>query len=251
MGNLARPVACPYVEAMTDRKLPTDSSHGDVDSFLKRVAAAPPPPRSGRGRLVFAMDATASREATWTQAQAIHADMFRATRDLGGLDIQLVYYRGFGECRAAKWTSDADRLLAQLRHVQCVGGQTQIGKILSHALAETKKARVHAVVFVGDCMEESVDHLCGMAGELGVMGVPLFVFQEGGDEIAHRAFVQMAKVSGGACCRFDPSAAGQLRDLLSAVAIFAAGGRAALMDYGKKTGGVTLQLTHQMGGGRS
>lgn len=234
---------------MTDDKLPTDYPHGDVEAFLKRVAAAPNPARSGRGRLIFAMDATASREATWTQAQAIHADMFKAAADLGGLDVQLVYYRGFGECRAAKWTADPDRLLAQLRHVQCVGGQTQIGKILGHALAETKKARVHAIVFVGDCMEENVDALSAQAGQLGVLGVPLFVFQEGGDEIAHRAFVHMAKLSGGACCRFDPSAAGQLRDLLKAVAVFAAGGRAALMDYGKKTGGVALRLTHQMGGG--
>ncbi|MEW5728440.1 MAG: VWA domain-containing protein [Pseudomonadota bacterium] len=231
---------------MPDRKLPTASPATDVDAFLRKVAATPAPARSGRGRLVFALDATASREATWRQAQAIQADMFQAASRVGTLDIQLVYYRGLGECRAGKWTSDPDRLLAQLRSVSCLGGETQIGKVLTHALAETARAKVHAVVFVGDCMEENVDTLCAKAGQLGVLGVPLFLFHEGDDPVAARAFAQMAKLSGGACCRFDSKAAGQLRELLSAVAVFAAGGRAALADYGRAKGGMALLLTNQM-----
>ncbi|HSV27989.1 MAG TPA: VWA domain-containing protein, partial [Candidatus Omnitrophota bacterium] len=160
---------------------------------------------------------------------------------------QLVYYRGLGECRAGKWTSDPDRLLAQLRSVACLGGETQIHKVLAHAIAETKKTRVNALVFVGDCMEEDVDSLCTLAGELGVLGVPIFLFHEGDNAVAARAFRQMAKLSGGACCGFNASSASQLRDLLSAVAVFAAGGRKALMDYGKRQGGLVLQLTDQMG----
>ncbi len=238
---------------MPDRKPPPPpstraASAGEVDAFLRKVAAAPNPVRSERGRLVFALDATASREATWRRAQAIQADMFQAAARVGTLDVQLVYYRGMGECRAGKWTADPDRLLAQLRSVDCLGGETQIGKVLSHALAETARARIHAVVFVGDCMEEDVDELCAKAGQLGVLGVPLFLFHEGDDPAAARAFAQMAKLSGGACCRFDAASADQLRDLLSAVAVFAAGGRAALMDYGRARGGAAALLTDQMGG---
>lgn len=239
---------------MPDRKPPPPPSTraatgGEVDAFLRKVAAAPNAVRSGRGRLVFALDATASREATWRRAQAIQADMFQAAARVGTLDVQLVYYRGMGECRAGKWTADPDRLLAQLRSVECLGGETQIAKVLSHALAETARARVHAVVFVGDCMEEDVDELCAKAGQLGVLGVPLFLFHEGDDPAAARAFAQMARLSGGACCRFDAASADQLRDLLSAVAVFAAGGRAALMDYGRARGGAAALLTKQMGGG--
>lgn len=92
-----------------------------------------------------------------------------------------------------------------------------------------------------------MDQLCKLAGEMGVLGIPAFLFHEGQDPAAARAFAQMAKLSGGACCRFDASAPDQLRDLLRAVAVFASGGRKALMDYGRKQGGMVLQLTNQMG----
>lgn len=232
-------------EGMTD-KLPTSGGNAEIDAFLRKVAATPATAGTGRGRLIFAMDATASREATWRQAQAIHGDMFQAAA--GRLDIQLVFYRGMGECKAGPWTSDADKLLGQLRRVQCIGGETQIRKVLRHAADESRKARVHALVFVGDCMEEDVDRLCALAGELGVLGVPAFVFHEGDDATAARAFRQIAKLSGGACCRFDASAPHQLGELLKAVAVYAAGGRKALLEHGRKTGGMVLQITRQMGG---
>ena len=130
--------------------------------------------------------------------------------------------------------------------VKCLGGQTQIGKVLNHALKETKRKRINALVFVGDCMEEDVDKLCHTAGQLGLQGVPAFMFQEGPDLIAARAFKQIAKLTNGAYCAFDSSSAQQLRELLSAVAIFAAGGRLALEDYGKRTGGAALQITSQV-----
>ncbi|MBC7950818.1 MAG: VWA domain-containing protein [Rhodospirillaceae bacterium] len=227
-------------------KLPSANGRAEIDAFLNKVAAAPVTSQAGRGRLVFALDATASREATWRQAQSLHAEMFQAA-GVGGLDVQLVYYRGMGECKAGPWSGNPDKLLALLGKVACLGGETQIGKVLRHVLDETRKAKVHALVFVGDCMEEDVDQLCTLAGEMGVLGVPAFLFHEGQDPAAARAFAQMAKLSGGACCRFDASAPDQLRDLLRAVAVFASGGRKALMDYGRKQGGMVLQLTNQMG----
>ncbi len=236
--------------AKDDGSLPakTSSTAGSVEDFLRKVSEMPAASTEGRGRLVFAMDATASRERTWREASRIQEEMFLETARLGGLDVQLVYYRGFNECKASRWLSDADSLLASMRKVDCVGGQTQIGRVLRHALAGTQKQRVNALVFVGDCMEENVDDLCAVAGELGLLGVPLFLFHEGDDQVAARAFAQLAKLSGGACCRFDASSPQQLKALLGAVAVYAAGGRKALVDYGRRQGGIVLQITHQMKG---
>ncbi|HEX9768358.1 MAG TPA: VWA domain-containing protein [Kiloniellales bacterium] len=230
-----------------DRKLPSKSGQSEVDSFLKKVAAAPAVrPAGERGRLVFAMDATASREPTWDQACHIQAEMFRETAALGGLEIQLVYYRGFGEFKAGSWATTADALLRTMTGVMCLAGHTQIGKVLKHAIAETKAKKVDALVFVGDCLEEDIDQLGRLAGELGLLGVPCFMFHEGRDDVAAKAFQQIARLSGGAFCRFDASSPKQLRDLLSAVAVYAAGGRKALADFSARHGGVAARLTHQV-----
>ena len=130
-----------------------------------------------------------------------------------------------------------------------MAGQTQIVRLLGHALKETKRARVDALVFVGDYVEEDVDALCHMAGQMGVLGVPIFIFHEGGEPVAARTFRQMARLSNGAYCPFDAASARQLRDLLGAVAVYAAGGRAALSDYGKQRGGAALRLTGQINSG--
>jgi len=229
-------------------RLPSDeSSAAQVQEFLSKVAAASAPrPEGARGRLIFAMDATASRQPTWDRASHIQAEMFSETAALGGLDIQLVFYRGFGECRASPWVSNSKELLRRMTAVGCRAGQTQIAKVLRHAMKETKAKKVGALVFVGDCCEEDVDRLGQLAGELGLLGVPCFMFHEGGDPIARLAFSEIARLTGGAYCPFDANSAQQLRDLLSAVAVYAAGGRAALLDYGGRKGGVVRQLTHQV-----
>lgn len=233
-----------------DRKLPSRSSQADVDAFLRKVAETPPAPKTGeRGRLIFALDATASRQPTWDRACQLQAEMFRETAALGGLEIQLCYYRGFGEFTTTPWTADTDGLLQRMTGVNCLGGLTQIRKVLEHAVAETGKRRVNALVFIGDCMEEDVDRLSHLAGRLGILGVPAFVFQEGHDPAAERALRQIARLSNGAWCRFDTSSAQHLRDLLSAVAVFAAGGRKALADFSSRRGGIVRQLTHQIGKG--
>jgi len=232
-----------------DPGLPSRDSRAQVDAFLRKVAETPPARAAGarRGRLLFAMDATASREPTWDRASDLQARMFEETASLGGLDVQLVWYRGFHDFGASEWCSSPEQLLPRMTAVRCAAGMTQIAGVLRHALAETRREQVSAVVFVGDCMEESIDELCGLAGELGVLSVPVFVFHEGEDPIAGSAFREIARLSGGACCAFDATSARQLRDLLSAVAVYAAGGRRALEDFGNRRGGVVKQLTHQIG----
>jgi hypothetical protein len=222
---------------------------GNVAAFLDKVAKTPAPVRGGRrGRLMFALDATASRQPTWDHAMHTQAEMFTVARDIGGLDVQLAFFRGFGEFRASEWVSNPESLLKRMTGVQCLGGRTQIERVLRHGLRETGDRKVNALVFVGDCMEENPDTLCDLAGQLGLKGLPIFLFQEGHDPLASSIFPQIARLSGGAWCRFDASSADQLRDLLSAVAVFAAGGRKALGDYSRRGGEAVRLLTSQVGG---
>ena len=191
---------------------------------------------------MFAMDATMSRAPTWDMALSLQGEMFAAVKEVGGLDVQLLYFRGMSECRASKWVSDPEALARLMRSVACEGGLTQIGKVLSHALDESRRRKVNALVYVGDSMEENVDALCARAGELALMGVPVFLFQEGGDEIAARAYKEIARLTKGAYCRFDRGSARQLRDLLTAVAVYAAGGRKALLALGDRPNGQGARL---------
>lgn len=215
----------------THDKAVTPSTQGDISAFLADVRARPAGQNTGsQGRLVFAMDATMSRQPTWDRACHLQAEMFAETARIGGLAVQLVYFRGFGECRASRWVDQADSLADLMAQVDCRGGHTQIGRVFSHLKKEAKKRKVNAAIYVGDCMEEDIDSLCAAAGELGLLGVPLFLFQEGHDPVAEQSFREIARLSNGAYCRFDSESAQQLRALLSAVAVYAAGGRKALGD---------------------
>jgi hypothetical protein len=228
-------------------------SKSEVDAFLRQVAATPRRPGTGaRGRLLFAMDATASREPTWDQAADIQSAMFADTAALGGIEVQLCFYRGFREFEHSDWIADSPTLLQRMNRVSCSAGLTQIGRVLDHALEQADKGRLNALVFVGDCMEEDRDRLAERAGRLGLKGVPAFVFQEGRDPSAERAFRDIARLSGGAWAPFDLGSPQVLRDLLGAVAVFAAGGPKALTQYGRSRGGAVLALTHQIArpGGR-
>lgn len=220
----------------------------NIDAFLAQVRSMPPPARQGEasGRLIFAMDATMSRQPTWDRALQIQGEMFQETERIGGLDVQLVYFRGFNECRASKWVSEPTALARLMTGVDCRGGHTQIGKVLSHIKAEAAKARVNAVVYVGDAMEENIDLLCGKAGEIGLLGIPIFMFQEGSDAAVANAYREIARLTRGAYFRLDSNSAQTLRDLLSAVAVYAAGGRKALESHSKAKGGSATLLLEQL-----
>ena len=223
------------------------STRSEIDAFLADVNSRAATATAGdRGRLLFAMDATMSRQPTWDRALAIQAEMFRETARIGGLDVQLIYFRGFGECRASKWVSDPNALARLMTGIDCRGGNTQIGKVLAHVKRAGAGKKTNAAVLVGDAFEESVDEVCASAGEIGLMGTPMFMFLEGHDQAAERAFREIARLTGGAFCRLDAGSAGQLRDLLSAVAVYAAGGRRALEDFARSRAGNTALLLQQI-----
>jgi len=238
-GEPTKPRSGDAVSAKTEKSgaLPEvkASTTEDIAAFVARARAMSPHAPGAKGRLIFALDATMSRQPTWDMACALQADMFREAAALGSLDIRLVYYRGYNECRATGWISDSAKLAGLMSRIDCRGGNTQIGKVLAEARREAATSAVRAVVFVGDAMEEKVDELCTKAGELGMLKVPVFMFQEGHDAVAEQAFREIARLTGGAWCRFDPGAAAQLRELLRAAAAYAAGGREALLRLSKTT----------------
>jgi hypothetical protein len=230
---------------MSDRNKPT-SVNTDVNQFLAKVAKTPAL-RDGEeaGRLLFAMDATASRESTWDRACHLQAEMFHATTGIGNLSVQLCYYRGFNNFHTSNWCRSAESLLGEMSAVRCLGGHTQINKVLEHAQKEHKKNRLSAIVFVGDAVEESADDLCHLAGQLGVLAIPVFMFQEGADPSVRSTFKQIANLSGGAYAPFNLGSADELKALLSAVAVFATGGRQALDRLGQSRTPAAL-LSQQM-----
>ena len=220
------------------------SSNEDIANFLQKVSQTSGAV-GGHGRLMFALDATFSRQPAWDYACKIQGEMFAKASEVGKLDIQLAYFRGFGEFKCSKWLSDSATLGKLMSKIDCRGGITQIIKVFDHAIRETSKKKIQALVFVGDMVEESADEICGQAGQLGLLGVPAFLFQEGRDQTAESVFREVARLTKGAYFRFDESSAETLGELLRAVAIYATGGYKALqqMDKGGDDSGARKLLT--------
>ncbi len=208
------------------------SEVADFIAELRRTA--PHRKETARGRLIFALDATMSRQPTWDLACDLQAEMFDAAALAGGLDVKLSYFRGRDEARSSRWVGDARSLTGLMTGIGCHGGLTQIGRILDHAVTEAAKAPVAALAYVGDAMEEDIDRLCHKAGKLAIHNTRAFMFLEGRDASAERAYREIARLTDGAFLRFDPAAPAELRALLGAVGAYAAGGRAALEASGSR-----------------
>ncbi|SHJ18351.1 hypothetical protein SAMN02745194_01968 [Roseomonas rosea] len=202
-------------------------SRNAVAAFLQRAASVPAlRAASSPARLLFAVDATASRQPTWDRACHVQAEMFAGAA--GGLAVSLAFYRGHGEFRATPFLGDARALAAEMTGVSCRGGHTQILRLLRHAEAEAGRARLHALVFVGDAVEEEAAPILAAASRLGARGTPAFVFQEGDDPLATPVLRGIARQSGGAWAPFDHRSPGTLAALLRGASAFATGGREAL-----------------------
>jgi hypothetical protein len=218
-----------------------------IDAFLDRAKAlAPSNPTEASGRMIFALDATMSRQPTWDLAQSLQGRMFEAAAGFGGLAVQLVFFRGLGECRASGFVTGGKGLADLMSKIKVKGGETQIGKVLKHATDEAKTSKVGALIFVGDASEENPDTLVKLAGEMALRGVKAFMFQEGADANVRNLFQEIARVTGGAFAAFDPSAPAKLAELLGAAAAYAAGGKAALEDQARKGGAQAKALLGQI-----
>jgi hypothetical protein len=243
MSDSKPPVPAKTPSAPTARR----SGASEIDAFLRQAKAVAAAKGAGAGRLILALDATMSRQPTWDLACTLQAEMFDAVGKAGSLGVQLVYFRGHGECQASKFVTDTAALKRLMAGIDCRGGHTQIGKVLAHALKQTMGEKVDALVYIGDAMEERIDDLADKAGSLGLHGVPVFVFQEGRDHGAESAFKEIARLSKGAWFRFDRNSAATLAKLLSAVAVFATGGLKALEARGRPED--RLMIENMRGGG--
>jgi hypothetical protein len=184
------------------------------------------PTANGRPRLIFALDATASRQPTWDKACTLQAEIFAAaTEAAGSVEVQLVYFRGLNECRASRWYANSTDLNKSMTKIMCESGETQIGKVLAHAREEASRGELKGVVFIGDAFEELTDDVIGAAVALGSKKVPVFMLLEGKDTEAEKAFKAIAHASGGVYLRFDSNAPAELRKLLQAVGLYLATGK--------------------------
>jgi hypothetical protein len=201
-----------------------------IDEFLDEVARKP----AAGGNLIFALDATMSRQPTWDAATHLQGQMFSEVASIGAgaLDVQAVYFRGAehinAECRSSQWLSDPAKLAAYMTGVRCLGGLTQITRVFDHVLRESNQRKIGALIFIGDACEELRVNLIPLARRLANLGIPIFMFLEGNDVEAEMIFREIAQVTKGAFSRFDQGSAKQLVELLRAAALFATGGIAAL-----------------------
>jgi hypothetical protein len=209
------------------------SSKNDVQNFLSKLATLTK--SGGDARLIFSLDATASRQNTWDVATKLQTEMFLSTQELGGLNVQLCYFRGFGDFYSSSWQSNADELLRTMSGIRCEAGATQIERVLRHSIQENERKKIKCIVYIGDAMEENLDILAQLAGQLGLLSIPVFMFQERNDAVAKEAFIEISRLSKGAYSQFDAASIDQLKELLKAVAIFAAGGLKALQKFSDKS----------------
>ena len=213
-------------------ELSSADKKGDVAAFLAKTKIVRQSQEAKglspvTGRLVFALDATMSRQPTWDVACSLQSEMFSVAAEHGGLATQLVYFRGVGECRASRWTRTSDDMVRWMERFDCRAGRTQLGRILQHIKNEARDTHIDAVVYVGDCLEEDPDVIVGLAGDIALKRIPVFLFQEGNDGLASTIFKDIARLTGGAYGQFDPSAKHKLATYLKGIAAYAAAGRDA------------------------
>nr|WP_321456703.1 VWA domain-containing protein [uncultured Cohaesibacter sp.] len=212
----------------TTPKLRSDKS--EVAAFISkaklvRKAQEAKGLKPANGHLLFCLDATMSRQPTWDVACSLQNEMFEVAERNGGLATQLVYFRGTSECKASRWTRSAADMIGWMERFDCRAGRTQLCRILQHVKNETEATSVDAVVYVGDCFEEDPDVAVGLAGDIALKGVPVFVFQEGSDAMAAHVFKAIARLTGGAYGSFDAGAKHKLAEYLKGIAAYAASGR--------------------------
>ena len=189
-----------------------------------------------------------SRQPTWDTACRLQAEMFREAAAIGGLDVQLVYFRGLNECRASRWVSDGAGLGDLMGRIHCVGGHTQIRKVLEPRARRARHgAKVAALVYVGDAMEEAIDDLAAGAGELGLRGVAGLHVPRG-PRSGRRAGVPRDRAADAAApiAASIFGAAHELAELLRAAAVYAAGGVKALADLRRSAARARSKLLAQM-----
>jgi hypothetical protein len=216
-----------------------------VTAAVTALGHARPPEETAtpaRPRLIFAVDATASREPAWAAARQVTDVLVKALP--GELDVALAVHGGSRVHTFTAFTNNANTLRDHAAGVACVAGLTRLLPILAVSL---KRPAVRVVVYIGDVFEESVLEGRRLTDAMGGQGTRLIVLHDTADPAAHRdteVFWDLAKRTGGCVLPFDASASSRLRDLLSAVAVYAVGGEKLLRQRRHDLPGAVALLDH-------
>ncbi len=138
---------------------------------LPTLSHAEPPVEAGASggpRLIFAVDATASREPAWTAARRVTDALVKALP--GELDVALAVHGGSRVHTFTAFTKDAATLRDRAAGVACEAGLTRLLPILSASL---KHQAVRVVVYIGDVFEESLNQGRRLADAMGAQGTKL------------------------------------------------------------------------------
>src|ERR1700733_3610098 len=212
---------------------------------LPALSHAEPPGETGapgRPRLIFAVDATASREPAWTAARKVTDALVKALP--GELDVALAGHGGSRVHTFTAFTNSAATLRDRAAGVACEAGMTRLLPILSTSL---RQPGVRVVVYIGDVFEESLNHGRRLADAMGTQGTKLIVLHDTADPGARRdaeVFWDLTKRTGGCVLPFNAAASSRLRDLLSAVAVYAVGGEKLLRERRHELPGAVALLEH-------
>ena len=195
-----------------------------------------------RPRLVFAFDATASREPAWATARRVTDALFKALP--GELDVALAVHGGSRLHTFTAFTTNANTLRDRAAGIVCEAGHTRLLAILSESL---KRPGVRVITYVGDVFEESLSRGRRLADTMGQHGIRLIVLHDTADRDARRdaeIFLDLARRTGGCVIPFDATAPERLRELLAAVAVYTVGGITGLQERSGDLPGALVLLEH-------
>jgi hypothetical protein len=218
-------------------------ARGTVAAPVERrslAGAAVAPPR--KPRLVFAIDATASRDRAWEAAKQVTDCIFRAAP--GGIEVALAVHSGGKLARFSPFHPHVDNIRDEAAGVACVAGPTRMLDIMEETLRRTG---VKALVYIGDCFEEDMERGLAVAERLGLRGIKLVVLHDTttGGTGSGGAFRMMAARAGGLVLPFDMSSLDRLADALSAVGAYVAGGPDRLRAMRLDSPAARLLLGHE------
>lgn len=182
-----------------------------------------------RVRIGFIVDATASRDGAWEQAQTVQGRMFQAVAGLGRVSLRLVHFGG-GELTDHGWSENTRKLATRMAAVRCRQGLTQVLPALRVFMDDGEK--IDAVILVGDAFEEEPAEALMLCHTLRIRGIRVFAFFEGELLAAEDQFRLIAGTTGGRFARLGDDL--PLTDLCEGVALLAAGGEKAVRRLGNE-----------------
>lgn len=188
-----------------------------------------------RPRLVFGVDATASRQPAWESAQRITDRMFDAIP--GALDVALAVHGGSRVHTFTQFSSDVGLFRGKAAAVRCMAGETKLCDLMERAL---ESGGVRVMSYIGDAFEESREMALALADRFRARGIRLVILADQPSPATLEFFQQLVARAGGAVLDFRAEQLDVMGEVLEGVAALAVGGRKLLA--GRGTAGARLLL---------